>query len=540
MTKRPPFVVLKVQDLYDANGVMQGLPSYSNAIVAESDVLRTVDGAVVAEPRDLKMLQGGNDTLVELGFSRARTGEEYVVRVRRHALHSYSRSTHIAPGENPPSTPAGVAEPIDASKTVATLQARVVQLLKENLELEEKFQELTESGRIRSAVIEEKQRSADAEQQAALLSLRRDLIAKDCTIADLTTNLTSETYRSRKAEGQLSKALKAAQVAEKERQDMCDQLASVQKGSQAMHEDLDRLENENLSLVEQLQRASAMSALEEEHRELPAKHLQVKILEQVEADSDIMQRDLEACRSHLERINILEEDLAEARGETADEREKSKRAQKAVEELGTQLSILLEKLTEQEEAVAKEKNRAERAERKSSALEEDAVHSHEQLLEIEQKFADLSREQADDEKIHAQRVLEMATRLTEAESAEEEARAAMHTARGERDSAKAQILVMQQMLTQKRDLLRQNDIERQDILEQVCLLPVKTREQLRASIKHLVESNIKCRGMGCTDGIASSASSGRASLETKLGATGSFERDSEQDGLFKIFVQLLI
>ena len=39
VTKRSPFVVLKVDDLMDKNGVMQGEPSYTNPAVLTSDRL---------------------------------------------------------------------------------------------------------------------------------------------------------------------------------------------------------------------------------------------------------------------------------------------------------------------------------------------------------------------------------------------------------------------------------------------------------------------------------------------------------------------
>jgi hypothetical protein len=44
VTKRPPFVVLEVDDLMDQHYVLQGQAGYSNEFVARGDKLLRVDG----------------------------------------------------------------------------------------------------------------------------------------------------------------------------------------------------------------------------------------------------------------------------------------------------------------------------------------------------------------------------------------------------------------------------------------------------------------------------------------------------------------
>jgi hypothetical protein len=40
----PPYTVLKVTELMDANGILQGQPGYSNPIVCEGDVMYAING----------------------------------------------------------------------------------------------------------------------------------------------------------------------------------------------------------------------------------------------------------------------------------------------------------------------------------------------------------------------------------------------------------------------------------------------------------------------------------------------------------------
>ena len=47
VTKRPPFVVLEVDDLMDQYYVLQGQAGYSNEFVARGDKLLRVDGVDV-------------------------------------------------------------------------------------------------------------------------------------------------------------------------------------------------------------------------------------------------------------------------------------------------------------------------------------------------------------------------------------------------------------------------------------------------------------------------------------------------------------
>lgn len=387
-------------------------------------------------------------------------------------------------------------------------------------------------------VMEGKQLDLDREKQAVSLSrqqrdetiarMRREIVARDCTIEELRSSLTAETYRSRKAEGELSKALAAAHAAEKESEDLRNNLSGMQEGSRAVHTDLDRLENENIDLAAQLskiravaaERAQAMSTLEEEHRNLAAKHLHGEtqacqhrdaaeaeegmqvmkdalsnseqecialrdkqattktLLQQMEADNEALQRDLKACQSQLQQMAGLEAHLAEESAKVgkaeADKQQERIKSKEAVEALGAQLSHLLDQLAEQEEEEAGQRRRAEVAEaavnslsRKIAGLEQEAAHCSEEVKELERKLADSQSEQLEEERMHAERALEMATCLSEAQAKGNQARVELTEAREGSASAKAQVLVMKQVLKQERDLLRQNDAERHDILEQV-------------------------------------------------------------------------
>jgi len=168
MTKRPPFVVLKVLDLYDANGVMQGLSSYANEIVAERDVLNTVNGSAVTEAQNLQLLAGPIGSLVEMGFLRAATQEEYAIKVQRYAARSTPMSCS---GENPPSVE------VITPKTITALEVRIAQLEKDKFQLELERQEAEGQCREmrkqiegRAGVMEGKQLDLDREKQAVSLS----------------------------------------------------------------------------------------------------------------------------------------------------------------------------------------------------------------------------------------------------------------------------------------------------------------------------------------------------------------------------------
>jgi len=91
VTKRPPFVVLAIDDLMDENGVLQGQPAYANESVRTGDKLLRVDGTNV-EATTVKhlhdLLSGSMHSLVDLAFLRA-SGGQYHVRVKRHGLHEH-------------------------------------------------------------------------------------------------------------------------------------------------------------------------------------------------------------------------------------------------------------------------------------------------------------------------------------------------------------------------------------------------------------------------------------------------------------------
>jgi hypothetical protein len=146
VTKRPPFIVLAVDDLMDEDYVLQGQPGYANEIVKPGDKLLSVDGAGVESTtvKHLHQLLGGSmHSLVELVFSRTKSGEEYAIKVRRHGLHQHDRQpgsprTKAPPPRTPPPPPAssGGANKAPADAEIARLQARVHELEKEKADME--------------------------------------------------------------------------------------------------------------------------------------------------------------------------------------------------------------------------------------------------------------------------------------------------------------------------------------------------------------------------------------------------------------------
>jgi hypothetical protein len=91
VTKLAPFVVLRVSDLMDAAGVLQGQPGYANQTVLPRDMLLRVDSESVEHTSVThlhQLLSGELHSCVELCFRRASTGEEFSVKVTRHAAHA--------------------------------------------------------------------------------------------------------------------------------------------------------------------------------------------------------------------------------------------------------------------------------------------------------------------------------------------------------------------------------------------------------------------------------------------------------------------
>lgn len=208
MTKRSPFVVLQVDDMMDKDGVVQGEPGYDNVVVLPNDHLLRVDGNSVehATLHHLHELLGGSvGSTVQLGFSRAQTGEEYTITVTRHAPH-VQRKAKLASAvtgpdaaqdgdgeQNPPTQ----ASPVDKNR-IAVLEARVMELEKEQANCEIKtsqlalerhqaqqeckdlrraVEDLKESDRIRATVMAGKQKDLDNEK--ADVQKQTDLLAEE-------------------------------------------------------------------------------------------------------------------------------------------------------------------------------------------------------------------------------------------------------------------------------------------------------------------------------------------------------------------------
>lgn len=85
-----------------------------------------------------------------------------------------------------------------------------------------------------------------------LTELQRDSNSRDCHIADLTSRLTTETYRARKSEGALRKVLEEEANKKAEKEEIQGKLDLMQQGSRGLQNDLDRLETENSQLSQQL------------------------------------------------------------------------------------------------------------------------------------------------------------------------------------------------------------------------------------------------------------------------------------------------
>jgi len=146
VTKRPPFVVLAIDDLMDESGVLQGHPGYTNEDVRPGDKLLRVDGTSVEATtvKHLHELLGGSlHTLVDLAFLRA-GGEEYHVRVQRHGLHEHElRKASPKALASPrvsmsPAHATGAAAQNEAAE-IGRLQARVRELEMQKTDLEDKL-----------------------------------------------------------------------------------------------------------------------------------------------------------------------------------------------------------------------------------------------------------------------------------------------------------------------------------------------------------------------------------------------------------------
>lgn len=144
VTKRPPFIVLAVDDLMDEDYLLQGQPGYANEVVKPGDKLLRVDdtGVESTTVKHLHELLGGSmHSIVELVFSRTQSGEEYSIKVRRHGLHQHDRQPPPPPKWTPPPPPAssGGAKKGPADAEIARLQVRVRELENEKANMEKQM-----------------------------------------------------------------------------------------------------------------------------------------------------------------------------------------------------------------------------------------------------------------------------------------------------------------------------------------------------------------------------------------------------------------
>jgi len=136
VTKRPPFVVLAVDDLLDQEYVLQGQPGYANEPVRAGDMLLRVEGVAVSAGVDVQrlheLLAGSMHSMVELTFARSKGGEEYSIKVRRHGMHEHERRPAATPPASPRSVDIGDAE-------ISRLQARIKELEAANADADAKL-----------------------------------------------------------------------------------------------------------------------------------------------------------------------------------------------------------------------------------------------------------------------------------------------------------------------------------------------------------------------------------------------------------------
>jgi len=147
VTKKPPYLVLKVNDMIDKHGLFQHEPGYANSDnVVPNDQLIRVDGTSVESinVHNLNQLMRGSiNSLAELCFVRAQTGEEFSITIKRHAPHLAAKSdvqSDARPDAQPHKnlTPAAA----DKSQQLAELKARVKDLEQDRKESRQECAEL--------------------------------------------------------------------------------------------------------------------------------------------------------------------------------------------------------------------------------------------------------------------------------------------------------------------------------------------------------------------------------------------------------------
>lgn len=144
--------------------------------------------------------------------------------------------------------------------------------------------------------------------ETRLLELQTNSSSKDCQISDLTARLTAETYRARKAEGDLRKASEESMRCKEANQDLQDKLASMAEGSRGMQNDLDRLEGENMQLLRQVsqsqraadERDAETSAIREAHE-----HALAVISDQRDSEARTLGAELKKAQAYAEAQSAL-------------------------------------------------------------------------------------------------------------------------------------------------------------------------------------------------------------------------------------------
>lgn len=135
VTKRPPFIVLSVEDLMDTDYILQGQLGYGNELVKPGDKLLRVESVAVhaTTVKHLHELLGGTmHSLVVLAFARAHNGAEYVIKVRRHGLHEHDRAPQASVDAHSGKEDTSAA----SADAVSQLQERVSVLEQEQADIE--------------------------------------------------------------------------------------------------------------------------------------------------------------------------------------------------------------------------------------------------------------------------------------------------------------------------------------------------------------------------------------------------------------------
>ena len=140
VTKRPPFIVLSVEDLMDTDYILQGQLGYGNELVKPGDKLLRVESVAVhaTTVKHLHELLGGTmHSLVVLAFARAQNGAEFHIKVRRHGLHEHERAPQASVDAHSGKEDTSAASADSVSQiSVSQLQEQVSVLEQEQADIE--------------------------------------------------------------------------------------------------------------------------------------------------------------------------------------------------------------------------------------------------------------------------------------------------------------------------------------------------------------------------------------------------------------------